>query len=61
MSTSASLQNHLLVLKERHRTLDKQIKECYNRFDKDENIKVMKHQKLVLKREIKELQKKIEE
>lgn len=60
MSTLLSLTNHLKVLEERHRALDKQIIEEYDNFIRDEEVENHKKEKLLLKDEIEALKKIIE-
>lgn len=60
MSTLLSLTNHLKVLEERHRSLDKQIIEEYDNFIRDEEVENHKKEKLLLKDEIEALKKIIE-
>ena len=60
MSTLLSLTNHLKVLEERHRSLDKQIIEEYDNFVRDDEVENHKKEKLLLKDEIEALKKIIE-
>lgn len=55
-----SLKNHQKVLIERHRVLDKQVKESYNRYISDEELKAQKLEKLRLKHEIENIQTQLE-
>lgn len=55
-----SLKNHQKVLIERHRALDKQVKESYNRYISDEDLKAQKLEKLRLKHEIENIQNQLE-
>ena len=60
MSTLLSLTNHIKVLEERHRSLDKQIIEEYDNFVRDDEVENHKKEKLLLKDEIEALKKIIE-
>lgn len=53
------LENHLEHLKERHTTLDKQIKEGYSHYLTDKGMQKMKFEKASVKREIAEIEEKI--
>ena len=55
MSSLVSLQNHLKVLEERHRELDKKIENDYQHHMDDTVLANEKVEKLNLKREIEEL------
>lgn len=59
MSTSKSLQNHLKVLEERHRELDKIITAEFERYEDETLVKQHKLEKLNLKRDIEEVMKMI--
>ena len=61
MSTLKSLSNHLKVLEERHRDLDKKISDDYEHHMDDTILANEKIEKLELKREIEELKNKIKE
>ena len=61
MSTLKSLSNHLKVLEERHRDLDKKIADDYEHHMDDTILANEKIEKLELKREIEELKNKIKE
>ena len=61
MSTLKSLSNHLKVLEERHRDLDKKIVDDYEHHMDDTILANEKIEKLELKREIEELKNKIKE
>ena len=61
MSTLSSLSNHLKVLEERHREIDKKIADDYNHFMDDTALANEKIEKLNLKREIEELKEQIKE
>jgi len=61
MSTLLSLSNHLKVLEERHRELDKKIESDYEHHMDDTVLANEKVEKLNLKREIEELKGSIEE
>ena len=55
MSTSKSLRNHLKVLEERHRELDKKVAEDYEHYLNDDQLNAEKLEKLKLKHEIADL------
>lgn len=55
MSSVISLKNHLKVLEERHRELDKLIEEEFNHYDDDALVRQHKFDKLKLKQEIEQL------
>lgn len=55
MSTLKSLRNHLAVLEERHRVLDKKIVNDYNHHLNDSDLTAEKLEKLELKHEIEDL------
>jgi len=61
MSTLSSLSNHLKVLEERHREIDKKIADDYDHFMDDTALANEKIEKLNLKREIEELKEQIKE
>jgi len=61
MSTLSSLSNHLKVLEERHREIDKKITNDYDHFMDDTALANEKIEKLNLKREIEELKEQIKE
>lgn len=61
MSTLISLSNHLKVLEERHRELDKKITSDYEHHMDDTELKSEKIEKLNLKREIELLKEHIKE
>lgn len=46
------LQHHLEHLEQRHRELDKEIKEMYNNYDDDITIQQLKKERLHVKEEI---------
>lgn len=46
------LQHHLEHLEQRHRELDKEIKELYNSYDDEMHLKQLKKERLHLKEEI---------
>ena len=50
------LKSWLEILKERHRDLDKKIKEGYSNYLTDKNLNKMKFEKAALKREIAEVE-----
>lgn len=54
MNTEKQL-SHLESLLQRHTKLDEDIKQGYSNYIDDEHLSKMKHEKLVLKREITEL------
>lgn len=54
MNTEKQL-SHLESLLQRHAKLDEEIKQGYSNYIDDEHLAKMKHEKLVLKREIAEL------
>lgn len=54
MNTEKQL-SHLESLLQRHAKLDEEIKQSYSNYIDDEHLAKMKHEKLVLKREIAEL------
>ena len=55
MSTSKSLRNHLKVLEERHRELDKKVADDYKHYLNDDKLNAEKLEKLKLKNEIEDL------
>lgn len=55
MSSTQKKINHLDVLEERHRELDKEITRKYNSFVGDEEITALKLKKLKIKQEIQHL------
>jgi uncharacterized protein YdcH (DUF465 family) len=57
--TVDKLQNHLESLKESHVTLDKQIKEGYTNYLTDKGMQKMKFEKASIKREIQEIEQKL--
>ena len=57
--TMDKLQNHLESLKERHVALDKQIKEGYTNYLTDKGMQKMKFEKASIKREIQEIEQKL--
>ena len=59
MSTLKSLQNHLKVLEERHRELDKKITEDYDHHLNSDEYNKEKKEKLHLKEEIAKLKEQI--
>ena len=61
MSTLSSLSNHLKVLEERHREIDKKIADDYDHFMDDTALANEKIEKLNLNREIEELKEQIKE
>ncbi len=61
MSSLKSLSNHLKVLVERHRELDKKIADDYEHHMDDTELANEKIEKLNLKREIEELKDNIKE
>jgi len=61
MSTLESLTNHLKVLEEKHRELDKEIHVLFKEYHDNDTLTPLKLEKLDLKREIKGLKKEIKE
>lgn len=59
MSTLKSLQNHLKVLEERHRELDKKVTEDYEHHLNSDEYNKEKKEKLHLKEEIAKLKEQI--
>ena len=59
MSTLKSLRNHLKVLTEMHRVLDKKVTDDQLHHLNDEDLRTEKYEKLELKREIAELEQQI--
>jgi uncharacterized protein YdcH (DUF465 family) len=57
--TTEKLQNHLESLKDRHAALDKQIKEGYTNYLTDKGMQKMKFEKASIKREIQEIEQKL--
>lgn len=55
------LQNHLESLKERHRDLDKKIKEGYTNYLTDKGMQKMKFEKASIKREIAEYEQRLKD
>lgn len=60
MITVEKLRNHQQVLQERHDALDKAIERHYSRYDSDDKVKAEKIEKLKLKQEIENINRKIE-
>lgn len=52
----STVLNHLEQLKWRHRALDSKIEEAYNKYVSDEELKMMKHEKFLLKEQIRLLE-----
>lgn len=52
----SSVLDHLEQLKWKHRTLDNQIEKAYNNYAADEDIKAMKHERFLLKEQIRLLE-----
>lgn len=48
----STVLDHLEQLRWRHRTLDNRIEEAYNSYVSDEYLKMMKHEKFLLKEQI---------
>ena len=48
----STLLNHVEQLKWRHKMLDNRIEEAYNSYAPDDKIKQMKHEKFLLKEQI---------
>ena len=53
------LQSYIEILKERHRDLDKRIKEGYTNYLTDKGMQKMKFEKASIKREIEEIKQKL--
>ena len=53
------LKNHLQSLKERHRDLDKKIKDGYSHYLTDKGMQKMKFEKADVKREIEQIERKL--
>jgi hypothetical protein len=53
------LEHHIAHLKERHAGLEKKIKDGYSHYLDDEHLGKIKHEKLVIKRELAECQTKL--
>lgn len=53
------LKNHLQSLKERHRDLDKKIKDGYSHYLTDKGMQKMKFEKAACKREIEEIEERL--
>ena len=60
MITREKLENHMIVLQEKHDLLDKEIRDAYMDNVGDLEVEKMKKQKLKLKDEIESCKKKIE-
>lgn len=54
------IKHHLATLKERHRELDKKINEGYSHYLTDKSMQKMKFEKAAVKREIQEIEQKLE-
>lgn len=52
----SAMQNHLEQLKWRHRALDSKIEEAYNNYVSDDEVKMMKHERFLLKEQIRLLE-----
>lgn len=48
----STVLNHLEQLKWRHRALDNRIEEAYNNYAPDDEVKMMKHERFLLKEQI---------
>ena len=59
MSTTEKLMHHWSNLKEKHSKIDKQIKDSYNHYDKDEVVHKLKIEKLHLKEEMSNIENQI--
>lgn len=59
MSTAEKLMHHWDSLKNKHDKLDKQIKESYNHYDKDELVHKLKVEKLHIKEEMSNIEKQL--
>jgi len=59
MSSVEKLKHHLEHLKEKHKVLNRKVEEAYNHYDADEKIKMLKLEKLKLRREMFECEQKI--
>lgn len=58
-SNKSKLESYLEILKERHTTLDKKIKEGYTNYLTDKGMQKMKFEKAAIKREIEEVEGKL--
>lgn len=54
------IKHHLASLKERHRELDKKINEGYSHYIADEGLNKIKFEKVLIKREIAEIEQRLE-
>ena len=61
MSSREKLDHHLKQLQARHSELEKKISDGYTHYLDDEHLSKIKHEKLIVKREITQIEKQLAE